>query len=254
MSILMHTRMWCPDGLLSGLPLRFRIYPSTDNTPGGASVSQKATIDLPPGGWDEIDEAAKRILHNQLSARMSMQIIEAGYREKLKQITAGGADADAILDDLYPKMTMDDEDGNEIRHDEPENGAGRPEPETIDITLPAAAVTPEPATAPPPPPAAAGPSPAAAAPPAARDPEPPDPTDEPNLTDEARFRDAYEAEAGCGTPETKGECINIQLEAIKKVMTRKGYNRPLTEPVEKFSREKRKAFMAHLLTLPDTLF
>ena len=239
-SILMHT-----GGVLGGISLRLRIYPATDNTPGGPSRSWKVTLDLPPGGWAEVDEAAKRIVQARLTTRYDMKAIEAAHRKALAAVVEHPEDAEEIIDELFPKpITVVN--GVEVMDAEPEgDGDGNPPIEIV--------TKPEPE-----PQAHADPSAASSAPPA---PEPP-PDEDPNLKDEVAFREALEAEA-----QAKGDLatafIAKQVGILKSLMLRKGFvqtatswardGKPLTEPLEKFDRNKRMKFCEHLLKLPDAV-
>jgi hypothetical protein len=83
---------------------------------------------------------------------------------------------------------------------------------------------------------------------------------DPNLADEAAFREAWEAEA-----QSSGDLVTAfvakQVGILKDLMRRKGFvqtatswareGKPLTEPLEKFDRNKRERFAVHLLKLPD---
>jgi hypothetical protein len=238
LSILMHTRIWVKGGLLSGLPLRFRVYPSTDNTPGGASTSYKATLDLPPGGWDEIDEAAKRMIQNQFSSRATIEIMEAEYTRKLKAIGAGDLSAEALMEELYPAPV-----GSDFLDEEPD-GDGGP---IINTTA---------TNGPPKPPAAQAA--------AASEPEKALEATAPTKKDLAKldgppppdavllFTENYGIEGKAGSPEVKAEAIKAQVEALEVLAKRRGYDfTRLLKPLTDFSREQRHGFFEHLKAMPD---
>lgn len=241
-AILMRT-----GGVLGGIPLRLRLYPATDNTPGGAAKSWKVTLDLPAGGWAEVDEAAREIVRARSSSRVAMKAIEADARRKMKALGTGTSEADALIDELFPRPVTECG-GVEVLDDEPDGS-------TADLGPILDAEPEPPATEAPPAPAPDVPWETPAPPKVEPDPEPP-------LTDEARFLDAWDAEKGAGTDAVRAECVAIQLDALKGIMRLKGYvptssgswalgRQPLTEPLEKFSRDKRKAFCGHLCKMPD---
>jgi hypothetical protein len=123
-AILMRT-----GGVLGGIPLRLRLYPATDNTPGGASKSWKVTLDLPPGGWAEVDEAAREIVRNRSASRLGMKAIEADARRQMRALGAGTVEADKLIDELFPRP-MTEVNGVEVLDDEPEaSEAETPQPD-----------------------------------------------------------------------------------------------------------------------------
>lgn len=221
-AILMRT-----GGVLAGIPLRLRLYPATDNTPGGASKSWKVTLDLPPGGWDEVDESAREIVRARATSRLSMKAIEAQTRRQMKALMDGSEEADQIIEELFPKpITLVD--GVEVLDEEPD--AGEP---PIQIMM-----TPQEE---PKPAAEAAPS----SPPAAEAPPPPDAA--------LLFQEAYAIEGKAGSAEVKYAAIADQLSALKLLMQRKGYSDDkLKRPLDhQWSRAHRKAFFENLLAMPD---
>jgi len=221
-AILMRT-----GGVLAGIPLRLRLYPATDNTPGGASKSWKVTLDLPPGGWDEVDESTREIVRARATSRLSMKAIEAQTRRQMKALMDGSEEADQIIEELFPKpITLVD--GVEVLDEEPD--AGEP---PIQIMM-----TPQEE---PKPAAEAAPS----SPPAAEAPPPPDAA--------LLFQEAYAIEGKAGSAEVKYAAIADQLSALKLLMQRKGYSDDkLKRPLDhQWSRAHRKAFFENLLAMPD---
>ena len=189
-AILMRT-----GGVLGGIPLRLRIYPATDNTPGGASKSWKVTLDLPAGGWHEVDEAAKEIVKNRAASRVGMMAIEADARRQMKQLGTGTAEADALIDELFPRPVTEYA-GVQVMDAEPDGGTedltevldAEPEPAKEEKT-------PEPVPEPEPEPDPA---------PEPEKPKPlftePDPGPDP---EEMQFASAWEAEKASGTDAVK---------------------------------------------------
>lgn len=229
-SVLMHT-----GGILGGIPLRLRMYPATDNTPGGPSKSWKVTLDLPPGGWAEVDEAAKRIIQARLMTRYDMKAIEAAHRKALAAVVEHPEEAEEIIDELFPKpMTIID--GVEILDEEPDGNGGQ----SADATPP----TPPKAQAIPPPA-----PPQAQAPPVPEPPQLPEPPPPPDAV--LAFTEAYAQEQKAGSPEVKYAAIADQIAALKVLMVRKGAALKEGWTVEKLSREQRKEWCGKVQAMPD---
>lgn len=226
-------------GILAGIPLRLRLYGSTDNTPGGASKSYKVYLDLPAGGWDEVDAAAERIVRARSASRLNLKAIEADARKKLLALTDGTSEADAIIDELFPRpvtvvngvevLTEDeviDGDVADLTPAEPQaaapggNGAPvqAPEPaaERFDGLTATSTVgwpTPTPAEPPPPPDAA------------------------------LLFDEAFKQEAAAGAKEVKAQAIADQVKALEVLITLSGYDpHNLKKPLGQFSRGERQGF------------
>lgn len=235
-AILMRT-----GGVLAGVPLRLILYPATDNTPGGASRSWKVTLDLPQGGWDAVDEAAREIVKARATSRLSMKAIEAQARRQMKALTEGTDEADQIIDELFPKpLTVID--GLAVLDEEPDGDSGQPPIEIV--------------TEPEPQPQKSQPAPEPAdadrkesakdqgGAEASGDPPPPDAV--------LVFTEMYAVEGKVGAAETNYAAVADQIAALKVIMKRKGYpESKLKRPLEQFSREHRKAFFDNLMTLPD---
>jgi hypothetical protein len=180
-----------------------------------------------------VDEAAREIVRARSSSRVAMKAIEADARRQMKALGTGTAEADALIDELFPRPVTECG-GVEVLDDEPD---GSP----ADLAPVLEAET-EPVTAPPPVVDVPWEAPT------------PEPEPEPPLTDEARFLDAWESEGGAGTDAVRAECVAIQLDALKALRVRKGADKTtLTEPLEKFSRDKRKKYCEHLCKLADVV-
>lgn len=225
-SVLLHT-----GGVLGGIPLRLRLYPATDNTPGGPSKSWKVTLDLPPGGWEEVDEAAKHLVQARLTTRLDMKAIEAAHRKALAAVVERPEEAEAIIDELFPKPILVI-DGVEIVEDEPD-----PEAE------------PQAGTAPHAPPAPAPTEDQMGQPvvplhtPAAEEPPPPDAV--------LQFQEAYLQEGKAGSDEVKYAAVADQHAALKALMERKGAALKDGWTVEKLTRPRRKEWFDKLQQMPD---
>lgn len=233
-AVLMRT-----GGVLAGIPLRLRLYPATDNTPGGASKSWKVTLDLPPGGWDEVDAAAQEIVKARATSRLSMKAIEAQARRQMKALVEDTDEAAAIIEELFPKPITDvngvevrteddviDGDVSDLTPAEPPvqapggNGAPvqTPEPpaERFDgLTATSTVEWPTPAsTEPPPPPDAA-----------------------------LLFDEAFKQESAAGAKEVKAQAIADQIQALESLITLSGYDpHNLKKPLGQFSRGERQGF------------
>lgn len=221
-------------GILAGIPLRLRLYPATDNTPGGASRSWKVTLDLPLGGWEEVEETARQIMQQRMTSRLSMKAIEARARQQMKALGSGTAEADALIDELFPKpITVVD--GVEVLDADPDTEAPEPPAE------------PPPPPAPPPPPEAVPPEPGAQpglpmATPETREPD----------ADEMRFMTAFDAERAAGTEPVEAEAVALQIKVLERLITRKAYVvSRMKKPLEQFSRDERRGFAKYLLAMPD---
>jgi hypothetical protein len=238
-SVLMHT-----GGVLGGIPLRLRIYPATDNTPGGPSRSWKVTLDLPPGGWDEVDEAAKRLVQARLATRYDMKAIEASHRKALAAVVEHPEDADSIIDELFPKpITIID--GVEVLDEEPEADGG-PVLNTTAVVEPPKGASAQPAVASEPE-KAPDRADSVAQGPGVRDAPPPPPPDSVLV-----WTENYAIEVKAGSPEVKAEAIKAQVEALEVLAKRKGYEfSRLTKPLTEFSRQQRHGFFEHLKAMPD---
>lgn len=81
--------------------------------------------------------------------------------------------------------------------------------------------------------------------------EPPSPPD-PNLADEAAFKEAYNGEEEARESVTKAECIQKQQDILRRLMPRKGYDeKKLKAPLATFDRKQRLQFFQHLFELKD---
>jgi len=91
-----------------------------------------------------------------------------------------------------------------------------------------------------------------AAEPAAKAPANPPPSVDPNLADEAAFREAYNEEENV-TGDLQTAMVAKQTGVIRDLMTRKGYDeKRLKAPLDGFTRKQRLDFFQHLFDLPDT--
>ncbi len=222
-SVLMHT-----GGVLGGIPLRLRIYPATDNTPGGASSSWKVTLDLPSGGWAEVDEAAKRLVQARLTTRYDMKAIEAAHRKALLDVVEHPEQAEEIIEELFPKpLTVID--GAEVLDVEPEDG----EPVSTPVKETPPTHTPE-----------------------SGSPKPPEerPREEVQLPSDAaiKFQEAFAQEGHAGSSEVKAAAIQDQLEALGILMAQKRYDmKALKKSLDQFTRQERKGFFERLMKAED---
>jgi hypothetical protein len=69
--------------------------------------------------------------------------------------------------------------------------------------------------------------------------------------DEVAFREAVEAEKTAFTPEKETAAIQLQLNALARLMARKGWEKPLKKPVSQFTPKQREDFLTVLLSMPE---
>jgi len=91
-------------GILAGIPLKLRMYPASESTPGGQTTNWKVFLDLPGGGWDEVIKAAQAQMNMRLSTRTDMAAIERSHRKALQTMMDDPDEADAILAELFPEQ------------------------------------------------------------------------------------------------------------------------------------------------------
>ncbi len=230
-AVLMRT-----GGILGNIPLRLRLYGSTDNTPGGAAKSWKVYLDLPEGGWEAVDEAAQQIVQARTASRINLKAIEANARHQLKVLETSPKEAEALIDELFPRPIAVI-DGVEILEEDPD-GDGGPAINTTATSEP--------------------PKPPATQPPAVSEPEKATDQDQgaqdvpPPPDSVLVWTENYAIEGKAGSPEVKAEAIKAQVEALEVLAKRKGYEfSRLTKPLTEFSRQQRHGFFEHLKAMPD---
>ena len=234
-------------GVLAGIPLKLRMYPTTDQTPNGASQNWKVMLDLPDGGWAAVEEAAKGVVKHRLATRTDMAMLEAAHRRELQRALEA---PDDVIAELYPEQVALLAAPGEIERAETERTA---KPDLEPQAPEPAQVAPKPEPPQDGPKAESAPELVAAAQPAAMpnavraaaeaaperlldDFPPPENVPDP---DEVAFAEASDDPAR-------------QQEILKRLAKRKGANlSKLTKPLDRFGVKDRWDLLKHLLTKPD---